>query len=224
MPEKRTRRRDPERTREAILEVAGKVLAKDGPEGLSVSEVAQRAGINRGTAYHHFQTREELLKATTAWVSEKLCHEVFGDIGENQVGQHRHDPRTVTENLTNFALENPEFGRVWLFEVLSSNRPADDPFWNLYKAHTDAFVDSELSKPGIDSEVHAMVALAGVFLWPVWTRAHAKTPEERRELGKRYTREALRQALHGTLQRDKFPEFNREKPQDREATDQQPID
>ena len=47
-------RRDPERTREAILEVAAKLLARDGPEGLSVSQVAKVAGVNRGTAYHHF--------------------------------------------------------------------------------------------------------------------------------------------------------------------------
>ena len=33
------RRRDPERTREEILEVAGRLLAEDGPEGLSVSQV-----------------------------------------------------------------------------------------------------------------------------------------------------------------------------------------
>src|SRR5262245_45745080 len=76
----RTRRpREPDRTREAILEAAREVLAQDGKEGLSVVRVAHRAGVNRGTAYQHFQTREQLIDATVAWVSDKLYQAVFGD-------------------------------------------------------------------------------------------------------------------------------------------------
>src|SRR5882757_11119367 len=73
------RKRDPEGTRGAILHAAGMVLAQDGKEGLSVAQVAQRAGVNRGTAYQHFQTREQLIEATAAWVSDKLYRAVFGD-------------------------------------------------------------------------------------------------------------------------------------------------
>src|ERR1700734_2406244 len=80
VPAKRVRRkRDPEGTREAILEAAREVLAQDGKEGVSVAQVAQRAGVNRGTAYQHFQTREQLIDATAAWVSDKLYRSVFGD-------------------------------------------------------------------------------------------------------------------------------------------------
>jgi AcrR family transcriptional regulator len=42
------RKRDPEGTREAILEAARQVLARDGKEGVSVAQVALRAGVNRG--------------------------------------------------------------------------------------------------------------------------------------------------------------------------------
>src|SRR3974390_3361589 len=73
------KKRDPARTREAILEAAREVLAQDGKEGLSVAQVAQLAGVNRGTAYQHFQTREQLIEATAAWVSDKLFRAVFGD-------------------------------------------------------------------------------------------------------------------------------------------------
>ena len=70
-------RRNPEKTRKAILDVAGKMMALDGPEGLSVSQIAQQAGVNRGTAYHHFQTREQLIAATMQHVSQRLHDEVF---------------------------------------------------------------------------------------------------------------------------------------------------
>jgi AcrR family transcriptional regulator len=201
----RKQRRDPERTREAILEVAGRVLSKDGPEGLSVSRVAQLAGVNRGTAYHHFQTREELLNETTAWVSEKLCREVFGDLPQGETQHDRLDPRAVTNNLVNFAMENPEFGRIWLFKLLSSSRPASDPFWKLYKTHIDDFVASDLAQPDIDSEVHAVLMLVGVFLWPVWARSHAHSVSGRRKLAERFSTEVLRLNLHGSMRTEKFP-------------------
>src|SRR6185503_18542024 len=83
---KARRRRDPEGTRELILEAARGVLAQDGKEGLSVAQVAQIAGVNRGTAYQHFQTREQLLEATAALVSEKLYRAVFGDPARPRTG------------------------------------------------------------------------------------------------------------------------------------------
>ena len=200
-------RRDPERTREAILEVAAKLLARDGPEGLSVSQVAQLAGVNRGTAYHHFQTREQLLNETTAWVSEKLCKEVFGNLAPDDVQEVRLDPRALSENLANFAMENPELGRIWLATMLRSTRRASDPFWKLYKDHIDRFAESELAQPGIDREVHAAVMLFGVFLWPVWARSSALSAKERQTMAKRFSNESLRLALHGSMRKEMFPEL-----------------
>ena len=198
-------RRDPERTREAILSVACKVLAKDGPEGLSVSEVAQLAGVNRGTAYHHFPTREELLSATTEWVSERLCREVFGD--QLRASDKQLVPQTVIANLTGFAMDNPEFGRVWLYTVLSSNQPANDPFWNRFLSHVETFARSELAQPGVDSEVHAAQMLVGLFLWPIWARVDSLTPAGRRKMSERYSNEVLRSSLFGTMRPDMFPEL-----------------
>lgn len=197
-------RRDRERTRAAILEVAAKLLAQDGPEGLSVSQVAQRAGVNRGTAYHHFQTREQLLKETTNWISESLCREVFGEADEF-VYKVRLKPRDISERLARFAMENPEFGRAWLFDVLSSSEPLDDPFWRLYRAHIETFAESDRAQPNIDAEVHAMLMVVGVFMWPVWTRAHEQTPATRRKLTKRFVDETLRHSLYGVMRKDQFP-------------------
>src|SRR3546814_8280263 len=127
----------------AILEAAGTLLAKDGPEGLSVSQVAQLAKVNRGTAYQHFQTREQLVEATTGWVSEQLCQAVFGKTAADKRAEGRlsaeeqaqmADPRGgVVENMSKFAMANPELGRAWLFHVLSSPQPANDTFWKLYR-------------------------------------------------------------------------------------------
>ena len=206
VPARRVRRkRDPEGTREAILEAAREVLAQDGKEGVSVAQVAQRAGVNRGTAYQHFQTREQLIDATATWASERLYRTVFGDpvIARNQpVGTV--DIEAVMEHLADFAMENPEIGRVWLFELLTSRRPADDTFWQKFVSNLERFAKTELAQPGVDAEVVSVLVLAGSFLWPVWARAHARTAKERQQMSKRFARELLRLSLHGTLRPEKY--------------------
>jgi AcrR family transcriptional regulator len=209
-PKKRVRgTRNPDGTREAILEAAREVLAQDGQEGLSVSQVARRAGVNRGTAYQHFQTREQLIEATAEWVSEKLFHAVYGNLVD-LAGQTADSVgiRRVTEHLADFAMENPELGRAWLFELLSSRRPASDRFWREYESSFEELAKTEYAQPGIDTEVVSVLTLAGMFLWPVWARAHTRNAKERQQMAKRFSREILRLSLHGTLRPEKFPELD----------------
>jgi AcrR family transcriptional regulator len=209
-PPRRTRRkRDPQGTREAILEAARQVLAQDGKEGVSVVEVAQRAGVNRGTAYQHFQTREQLIEATAARVSDSLYRAVFGDpsVARNQPIE-TISVEAVTERLAEFAMENPEIGRVWLFELLSLRRPASDPFWQQYVSNLERFAKTELAQPGIDAEVVSVLMLAGTFLWPVWARAQSRTVKQRKQMAKRFSRETLRLCLHGTMKAEKYPDLD----------------
>ncbi|MGO9935636.1 MAG: TetR/AcrR family transcriptional regulator [Steroidobacteraceae bacterium] len=201
--------RDPKGTREAILEAARDVLAQDGKEGLSVARVAQRAGVNRGTAYQHFQTREQLIEAAAAWVSAKLYNEVFGDpTAARDLPVESISVEALTHHLALFAMENPGLGRVWLFELLSSRRPARDPFWQQYESNFELFANTELAQPGIDAEVASVLMLAGCFLWPVWARAHTRSAKERRQMAERFAREMIRMCLHGTLRPEKYAELD----------------
>ena len=218
MSEARKRRpRDPEATREAILEAAGTRLAADGPEGLSLSEVAHLAGVNRGTAYQHFETREKLIKATAEWVSDKLFRAVFGenkvaDVSSNdgaasELAIKGADVSALTDRLSDFAMENPEICRVWLQQVLASPDPSQDPFWREYSGRFEQFAATSLAEPGIDVEVLSVVNLAGVFFWPILVRAHAADDRQRSALTQRYSREILRLSLYGTMHADAFPEL-----------------
>lgn len=200
------RPRDPEATREAILEAARTLLAKDGPEGVSLSEVAHLAGVNRGTAYQHFATRENLVQATVDSVSDKLFRAVFGDpetIGERRVEEV--DVAAMTERLGNFAMQNHELGRVWLLQVLASPDPSADRFWREYVGSLERFAASELAVPGIDAEVLSVINLAGVFLWPIWAQAHDKDGKGRERLADRFTREILRLSMYGSLKASAYP-------------------
>lgn len=204
-----SRRRNKEATREAILEAARTVLSSDGPDALSLSKVAHLAGINRGTAYQHFETRDDLIKATVEWVSEHLSTTVFGEDGVFENDDTRSaEERPIYEaisKLVDFAVENPALCRIWLFEVLSSDNPAEDLFFRQFKKTTQDLANTEYSEPDIDVEALSVMMLAGYFLWPVWVNAHSTTKAERDEMAARMRREVLRLFLHGVVKSEAFP-------------------
>jgi AcrR family transcriptional regulator len=57
-------------TRQRLLEAAIECLAEVGWAGSTVAVVAERAGVSRGAAQHHFPTREDLFAAAVDYVTE----------------------------------------------------------------------------------------------------------------------------------------------------------
>ncbi|WP_432068446.1 TetR/AcrR family transcriptional regulator [Streptomyces sp. C10-9-1] len=58
-------------TRQRLLQAAVDCLAEVGWAGSTVSVVAERAGVSRGAAQHHFPTREDLFTAAVEYVAEE---------------------------------------------------------------------------------------------------------------------------------------------------------
>ncbi|MEJ8658024.1 MULTISPECIES: TetR/AcrR family transcriptional regulator [Streptomyces] len=58
-------------TRQRLLQAAVACLAERGWAGSTVSVVAERAGVSRGAAQHHFPTREDLFTAAVEYVAEE---------------------------------------------------------------------------------------------------------------------------------------------------------
>jgi AcrR family transcriptional regulator len=208
MTEQKKRRRNPEGTRAAILDAALTLMAKDGAEAVSLSEVAHRAGVNRGTAYQHFRTREKLIAATIAWVSDKMFLAVFGDratIGERRIEDV--DMVDTTERMAAFAMDNPELCRIWLLQVLASDDPSADPFWREYAGSLARFAETELAQPNMDVEVLSIITLAGNFLWPIWAHAKQRSAAEKRGSAHRFAQEMLRLCMFGTLNAERLPQI-----------------
>lgn len=184
-----TNRRDS--TREAILEAAHNRLAHDGPEGLSLSEVARLAGVNRGTAYQHFKTRSGLIAATGRWMAEKLHRAVFTGPSSGM------DMGSIAKRLAGFAMDNPLLCRAWLLRLLSSPDPEADIFWHDYRAAMTTLAPKG-ADTAMDREVASVAMLAGAFLWPALAGASTMPPpSDATDTVARFAREWLR-ILHPT--------------------------
>jgi AcrR family transcriptional regulator len=208
MATKRERReRDPEATRAAILAAARTLLARDGPEGLSVVQVAHLAGVNRGTAYQYFPDRERLLHATVASVSEGLIDAVWSASDVTPTGQRFTDKSLAGSagRLAAFTAQNASFCRVWLFDLLSSDDPGSDPFSRAWFDNVRAFCKSDDAVPGIDAEAWAALTLTAYLSWPIWMHTEKLKPQAQQVTAQRLVEEVLRMAMYGVMKVDRFP-------------------
>ena len=69
---RRPKRADARRNHDHLLAAARDAFATDGI-GVSLEEIARRAGVGIGTLYRHFPTRRELLEAVYVHEVEALC-------------------------------------------------------------------------------------------------------------------------------------------------------
>lgn len=69
-------------TRQRLLEAAVDCLAELGWNGSTVTVVAERAGVTRGAAQHHFPTREDLFTAAVEHVAAERLAALRADTGE----------------------------------------------------------------------------------------------------------------------------------------------
>jgi AcrR family transcriptional regulator len=65
-------RRTAEEARRLILETAQQLIARTGPEGLRLQDIAAAAGISHPLILHHFGSREGLVRALTREAAAEL--------------------------------------------------------------------------------------------------------------------------------------------------------
>lgn len=68
---------DREERRRALAVAATEVFAEKGYAGARIVDVAERAGVGKGTVYEYFRSKEELFFA----VFELMCHEEHARLG-----------------------------------------------------------------------------------------------------------------------------------------------
>ncbi len=74
--ERRARRREPRRTRAAILERAVDLASIEGLEGLTIGRLARELRMSKSGLFGHFGSKEELQLATVAEASARFAREV----------------------------------------------------------------------------------------------------------------------------------------------------
>src|SRR2546423_10080202 len=74
-------RRSPEEARRLILDTAQQLIARSGPEGLRLQEIAAAAGISHPLILHHFGSREGLVRALVQQAVDQLRDKLIPAMG-----------------------------------------------------------------------------------------------------------------------------------------------
>ena len=191
------RRRDPAATYEGILDAAEALMAERGPEGLTVSEVAHRAAVNRTTAYQHFRTREQVIAAVVGRLSKEVRRVLESDLSLGERIDH----------MVKLHLDRPEIARLWLFQMLSDAPLPQDESWGRFLEGLHALAGSERTQDDIDAEMLGCILVGATLVWSLLARRGPKGPEGGREATARFTRELKRLLVFGVLKPAEWPEL-----------------
>lgn len=177
------------------MDAARQQMAERGPESLTVSAVAHAAGINRTTAYQHFRTRDELVRAVT----DELIAEVGAYLAARQpMIEHIDD-------IVEYFFEHPEFARLTIYWLLSES-PIPRAGMELFLNETRQAV-AEGGRGDVDPEMLGHLLAGAAVLWPLSVRIELEDPDARRAATARLTRELKRLLLYGLLRPEQWPKL-----------------
>lgn len=103
-----------EQTRRRILETAVRLFSQNGIDNTSIEELAQKAGIGKGTVYTYFETKRDIVKAFCDIQLEYTRSEFTART--NQRSSLKEQLMVIFEADFNFIADNKDFGRVFLQE------------------------------------------------------------------------------------------------------------
>ncbi len=152
-------------TRQALLAAAVASLGEHGWGGTTVAVVAERAGVSRGAAQHHFPTREALFTAAidelmTAWIDDIRGHRHELPVGSGRI-------RAVVERIVD-VYTGPLFRAALELWVAAASDPALHeqiaPFEQRIgrEAHRVVveLLGADESQPGVREAIQATLDLA----------------------------------------------------------------
>jgi AcrR family transcriptional regulator len=162
-------KRDPERTREAVLTAAEQLFADQGYDQTTLQQIGEAAGVSRGTPGYLFGSKEALYRAVLRRVVarvESAVEPALAELSRND-GHPEQAVRSFVGGFLAFLATEPNFVRLMQREALAGGE------W-LREALAAAPLDDALAAlgPVVPGAAELLVALVGVCWFPV---AHAKT-------------------------------------------------
>lgn len=167
----RVHRRDPDRTREAILVAAQAEFTAKGLSGGRVDEIARRARANKRMIYHYFKSKEGLYLAAL----ERVYEDLRGT--ERTLDLAHLEPEAAIQRLVEFnfdysrehpelisLLNNENLHRARHLRKSKKVRELHSPFVQLIGDILDRGVAKGVFRPGLDPvDLYVTIAAVGYF-------------------------------------------------------------
>ena len=171
--------RNPVQTRARLLQATVELLARKGPDGLSIKEAAQLAKVSRGVAYQHFQHREHLLHEAKGWITERLLEsmQANGMAAANDVMLH----------VARLILQNRDAATLLISDAIAGRELSPEhPINRLIRESLERLKSTGEARADIDIDVLSYIFLGMTSTLVMLSRLPNSDPED---LAQRFTRE-----------------------------------
>jgi AcrR family transcriptional regulator len=159
-PTPRALRADAVRTRKALLSAATEAFAEQGTDA-SIAQIAQRAGIGKGTVFRHYATKQDLVAAIVCEMLDEL-------VATGERLSQAADPATALHEFMSAEIEL-QAGNQAFCEVVSGAtlqhpdvRAGIDRLWEVVERLTDRARRQGAIRPDITGQ-DIMLLLNGVY-------------------------------------------------------------
>ena len=160
-------------------------MAERGPAGLTVWDVARRAGVNRGTAYQQFHSRDELIQA----VVDSVALRAKRDLTEPSERQSNDG----LDQWVQYLVAQPELVRISVFRMLAGDSNPRNDLWADYVNAVRQGAGQASRSGGIDTEMFASILLGAAVFWSLRVQSGGARSSDTA----RFVRELKRLLLHG---------------------------
>ncbi len=153
-----TRKRNPEATRNAILDAAEALFVAKGFAAASLSEIAREAGVTKSLIHHHFGSKEALWDQCK---KRRMSH--YAELQRSLLEGRAEDgddllSRSI-ETFFHFLNENPEFVRLNVWMNLEDPRLSEATHPELFSLGAERLAEEQASG-GLRDDVPARHMLA----------------------------------------------------------------
>jgi len=151
------------RTRE-ILAAARRLMEQKGADALTMDEIAQAAGVAKGTIYLYFQSKDELVQALLSQVAEAIAHDLEGILAKPDPPPEKL--RQVANLLLDYVDRERTLFPVYLRELVRSKSGRASPLSSLQESEerivalvTQVFAEGIAAKQFIPADPRLMTFL-----------------------------------------------------------------
>jgi AcrR family transcriptional regulator len=153
---------DTEGTRRRLQEAATVEFAERGPDGTTMSRIAERAGINKERLYKYFGDKQALFETVLTAELARLSASVEPPSGGlEEIGE-------FAGRTFDYYADHPELARLLLWEALADGPVADEATRTAHYRHKTA-VYAQAQRDGVlDGDIdpdHLVLLIIGLAAW-----------------------------------------------------------
>ncbi|NUM48954.1 MAG: TetR/AcrR family transcriptional regulator C-terminal domain-containing protein [Anaerolineales bacterium] len=154
------------RSRKLIRQAFVELVQEKPVEKITVTDIVQRADINRGTFYAHYQDTRAVIEQ----IENEIIEKMFEFLGEFRYKNFFQNPLPLLENISNYLEEDLEFYRILI------NASGSEPFLLKLKRLFVQYMETDSDIPIEFKRSPAFIVRSNFFagglvnLYQVWFR------------------------------------------------------